>query len=61
MRKTEISGSFKDRFNKVLSITIQAAQLLKNNNIEKELDFSPNSFRFITNDRRIAENIDANQ
>ena len=33
MRKTDISGSFKDRFNKVLSITIQAAKLLSNNNI----------------------------
>ena len=32
MRKTDISGSFKDRFNRVLSITIQAAQLLSNNN-----------------------------
>ena len=61
MRKTDLSGSFKDRFNKVLSITIQAAQLLKNNNIEKELDFSPNSFRFITNDRLYAENTADNQ
>ena len=61
MRKTDISGSFQDRFNKVLSITIQAAQLLSNNNINKELNFSHNSFRFISNDRRIAPNTLENQ
>ena len=61
MRKTEISGSFKDRFNKVLSITIQTAQLLKNNNINKKLDFYNNSLRFISNDRRLVDNIDTNQ
>ena len=61
MRKTDIGGSFKDRFNKVLSITIQAAQLLSNNNIEKEMDFSYKSFRFISNDRRLADNLDTNQ
>ena len=61
MRKTDISGSFKDRFNRVLSITIQAAQLLSNNNIEKELNVTNNSLRFISNDRRIADNVDANQ
>ena len=61
MRKKNISGSFKDRFNKVLSITIQSAQLLKNNNINKKLDFSNNSLRFISNDRRLVDNIDTNQ
>ena len=61
MRKKNISGSFKDRFNKVLSITIQSAQLLKNNNINIKLDFSNNSLRFISNDRRLVDNIDTNQ
>ena len=61
MRKTEISGRFKDRFNKVLSTTILAAQMLSQNNNNKKIDFFPNSFRFICNDRRLAENIDANQ
>ena len=61
MRKTDINGSFKDRFNKVLSITIRAAQLLINGKSKKELAFSHNSLRFISNDRRLAENIDANQ
>ena len=61
MRKIDINGSFKDRFNKVLSITIRAAQLLINGKSEKELAFSHNSLRFISNDRRLAENIDANQ
>ena len=61
MRKTEISGSFKDRFNKVLSTTILAARMLSQDKNIKAVDFFPNSFRFISNDRRIADNVDANQ
>ena len=61
MRKTEITGMFKERFNKVLSTTILAAHLLSKNKVKKSVDFSPNSFRFICNDRRLADNIDANQ
>ena len=37
MRKTSITGNFQDRFNTILSITIQAAQLLSNNT-DKKLD-----------------------
>ena len=61
MRKTEIAGSFKERFNKVLSTVIKAANRLNDNNISKQVDFTPNSFRFITNDRLYAENTADNQ
>ena len=61
MRKTDIGGDFKGRFINVLSTTIQAANNMCDNNINKEVDFINNSFRFITNDRRIAENTRDNQ
>ena len=61
MRKTEIAGSFKERFNTVLSTVIKAANRLNDNNISKQVDFTPNSFRFITNDRLYAENAADNQ
>ena len=61
MRKTTIDGSFKERFIRVLSDTVQAAKRLRANNINKEVNFINNSFRFITNDRRIAENTLENQ
>ena len=61
MRKTEMEGSFKERFIKVLSTTIQAANLLCDNNINQEIDIIKNSFRFISNDRRVAENTLENQ
>ena len=49
MRKKNISGSFKDRFNKVLSTTILAARMLSQDKNIKAVDFFPNSFRFISN------------
>ena len=61
MRKTEISGSFKERFNKVLSTVVKAANRLNDNNISKQVDFKLNSFRFIANDRLYAENTADNQ
>ena len=61
MRKTEISGNFKERFNTVLSTVVKAANRLNDNNISKQVDFTPNSFRFITNDRLYAENTADNQ
>ena len=61
MRKTEFGGNFKERFINVLSTTIQAANNLCDNNINIKVDFISNSFRFITNDRRIAENTYDNQ
>ena len=61
MRKTEFGGDFKERFINVLSTTIQAANNLCDNNRNKKVDFISNSFRFITNDRRIAENTYDNQ
>ena len=61
MRKTDIGGDFKGRFINVLSTAIQAANNLSDNNINKEVDFIRNSFRFIANDRRVAENTLENQ
>ena len=61
MRKTEIAGSFKERFNKVLSTVVKVANRLNDNNISKQVDFKLNSFRFIANDRLYAENTADNQ
>ena len=61
MRRSELEGDFKKRFIHVLSIAIQAANRLRNNKINKEVDFIHNSFRFMTNDRRVAENTYENQ
>ena len=61
MRISELEGAFKERFIHVLSITIQAANRLRDNKINKEVDFIHNSFRFMTNDRRIADNTHKNQ
>ena len=61
MRKTEIAGCFTERFNTVLSTVVKAANRLNDNNIRKQVDFIPNSFRFITNDRLYAENTAYNQ
>ncbi len=61
MRKTYIGGDFKGRFINVLSTAIQAANDLSDNNINKEVDFIRNSFRFIANDRRVAGNTLENQ
>ena len=61
MRKTELEGDFKERFIHVLSNAIQAANRLRDNTINKKIDFIHNSFRFITNDRRVAGNTIANQ
>ena len=61
MRKTEIAGSFKERFNTVLSTVIKAANRLSDININKQVDFKPNLFRFIANDRLYAENTADNQ
>jgi len=61
MRKTEIAGCFTERFNTVLSTVVKAANRLNDNNIRKQVDFIPNSFRFITNDRLYAENTADNQ
>ena len=61
MRKTEIEGDFIQRFNKVLTTTIEAANRLSKNSINKDVDFKNNSFRFIANDRRVAKNTLENQ
>ena len=61
MRRSELEGDFKERFIHVLSTAIQAANRLRNNKINKEVDFINNSFRFMTNDRRVADNTYENQ
>ena len=61
MRKTEIAGSFTERFSTVLSTVIKAANCLNDNNISKQVDFASSSFRFIANDRLYAENTADNQ
>ena len=61
MRKTDIHGDFKGRFIHVLSTATQVANKLSDNNINKEVDIIRNSFRFIANDRRVAENTIENQ
>ena len=61
MRKTELDGTFNDRFNKILSTVIEAADQLRNNNINKDINFINNSFRFIANNRLYAENTIENQ
>ena len=61
MRKTELDGTFNDRFNKILSTVIEAADRLRNNNIDNDINFINNSFRFIANDRLYAENTIENQ
>ena len=61
MRRMDLAGNFKERFKKVFSIAIQAANHLTENNINQESDFSSDSFRFITNDRRVAKNTSENQ
>ncbi len=61
MRKTKIEGNFQERFMKIFTIAVQAANRLYENNIIKEIDFIKNSFRFIANDRLIAKNTKENQ
>ncbi len=61
MRKTDISGSFTERFNKVLSTVIKAANRLSDKDVSKQVDITLNSFRFIANDRLYAENTADNQ
>ena len=61
MRKTEIAGSFTKRFNMVLSTVIKVANRLSDININKQINFKPNLFRFIANDRLYAGNTADNQ
>ena len=61
MRKTDIEGDFIQRFSKVLTTTIEAANRLSKNKINKDVHFKNNLFRFIANDRLYAENTAHNQ
>ena len=61
MRKTEIEGDFIQRFIRVLTTTIEAANRISKNKINKDVHFNNNLFRFIANDRLYAENTAHNQ
>ncbi|MBC8257290.1 MAG: hypothetical protein H8E85_08285 [Candidatus Marinimicrobia bacterium] len=60
-RKAKIVGDFQKRFESVFGSSLQAAKLLQNNEIVSGVDFQSNSFRFISNDRLLAENNKENQ
>ncbi len=57
MRKMSMEGDFSERFIKVFSIALEGVRLL----IAEQLEFCQTSFRFIANDRRLAENSMENQ
>ncbi len=61
MRRSKWGGDFKERFINVFSTAILAVNRLRNNKMIKEVDFIHNSFRFIPNDRRVADNTYENQ
>ena len=61
MRRAKMGGDFNERFNQVLSNTIEAANRLRNNDITNNVYFISNLFRFIANDRLYAENTIDNQ
>tara|TARA_B100001123_G_C14779565_1_gene815995 strand:- start:68 stop:628 length:561 start_codon:yes stop_codon:yes gene_type:complete len=60
-RKTKIDGDFQQRFETVFKTTIQTAQLLQKNMNGEIVNFQPQSFRFISNDRLVADNNEENQ
>jgi hypothetical protein len=61
LRKEKIDGDFKKRIESVFATSLQAAELLHKNKIGSEVDFQSDSFRFIANDRLLAENNEENQ
>ena len=61
LRKAKIDGDFQKRFESVFAKSLQAAKLLIKNEIGSEVDFQSDSFRFIANDRLLAENNEENQ
>ena len=61
MRRAELEGSFEDRFESVFSTSLHAAQMLINNELGSEMHLLPDSFRFTTNDRLLAENNEENR
>ena len=58
MRRVKCSGNFHERFDKVFFVALHAANQLHD---DKEIDFYQNIFRFISNDRRLANNTKENQ
>ena len=61
LRKTNLNGDFDEKINYVINTVVLSARLIQKNAIGKEVQFLNNSFRFISNDRRLAENSKANQ
>jgi len=60
MRKTSIDSEFADCFHLVFATVQHAASLLASST-DNTLKFSNKSFRFIANDRRVAENTNKNR
>jgi hypothetical protein len=61
LRKAKFNGDFQKRFESVFATSLQAAKNLIKNEIDSAVDFQSNSFRFIANDRLLAENNVENQ
>jgi len=61
MRRAELKGSFEERFESVFSTSLHASQMLLDNELGSEMDLSPDSFRFITNDRLLTANNEENR
>ena len=61
LRKTKLNGNFDERIHSVLNTTVHSAGLIQKNEFGKEVQFLNNAFRFIANDRRLAENNKENQ
>ena len=61
LRKTKLNGNFDERIHSVLNTAVHSAGLIQKNEFGKEVQFLNKSFRFIANDRRLAENNKENQ
>ena len=61
LRTSKIEGDFQKRFEFVFATLLNTAKLLNNNEIGTNVDFETKAFRFIANDRLLAENNEDNQ
>ena len=61
LRKAKIDGDFQKRFEFVFATLLNTAKLLHNNEIGTNVDFETKAFRFIANDRLLAESNEDNQ
>ena len=61
LRTSKIEGDFQKRFKFAFATLINTAKLLQNNKIGTNVAFETKAFRFIANDRLLAENNKYNQ